>query len=98
LSLQLEAPSLRLNWLVSGFAAMLVAFMVFAQRNMPAAGVSLTENPMFAVALSNQSAAAWLQTGFFSSQNRVPVETLGWNRRSARDANGGGSPANRSTN
>ncbi len=78
LAVRLESPSFRLNWLAPGFAALLLVCLVFSQRNLPAAGSALAEDPMFAVALSNQSAAAWLHTGFTSSQNRVPSDTLEW--------------------
>ena len=73
-----ELPSFRLNWLAPGFAALLLTFVVFAQRSLPAAPGSTSGNALIAAALSNQSTAAWLPASLACGQNRVPAETLEW--------------------
>lgn len=84
-----ELPSFRLNWLAPGFAALLLTFVVFAQRSLPGTPSATAGNPMIAVALSNQSAAAWLEGNFSSSQNRVPAETFEWTNRTGRTSGKG---------
>jgi hypothetical protein len=50
----------------------LLTFAVFMQRSLPSVTPTLEYSPMAAVALSNQSAAAWLPGSFAHEQNRLP--------------------------
>jgi len=64
-------------WLAPVTAALLVVAVVYNQRN-PTIYSSSASSPMVALALSNQSAAAWLPGSFAHEVNALPEETLEW--------------------
>jgi len=72
-----------LAWLAPATAALLFVAMLFNQRT--GAGFSASDNssPMVAVALSNQSAAAWLPGSFSRDVNSLPAETFKWTNGSS---------------
>jgi len=73
----LPAPhSFHLHWLAPATVAMLFLCVLFNPRgNFQTPGV---HNEFIAVALSNQSAAAWLPGSFAVGQNSLPAETFEW--------------------
>jgi hypothetical protein len=70
-------PTIRLRWLAPVSAALVIsiAFLGERTRAVPSAA---SASPMVAVALSNQSAAAWLPSSFACAQNGLPAETFEW--------------------
>lgn len=83
---ELRVPSFRLNWLAPATVALLFLCVLFNPRNnLPRPGSA----EIIAVALSNQSAAAWLPGSFACGQNSLPAETFGWtNGRSSTSSIG----------
>jgi hypothetical protein len=72
-----EEPVFRLSWLAPATAALLLMCVLFNQRNGPAISGSSSAEPIFAMILSNQS-AAYLPSTFQPEQNRVPADTFEW--------------------
>lgn len=58
--------------------AMLLMGVMYTQRNGFVFSEAGGSGTMIAVALSNQSAAAWLPGSFQHEQNSLPVETFAW--------------------
>ena len=79
-------PGFHLNWLAPATVALLFLCVLFNPRNnLPQPGSSA----IIAVALSNQSAAAWLPGSFACGQNSLPSETFEWtNGRSSTSSLG----------
>src|SRR5262245_44639001 len=66
-----KAPPFRFSWLAPATVAFLLMCVLFNQHNSQA--LSGPANPgMIAVALSNQSAAAWLPGSFSRERNGLP--------------------------
>jgi hypothetical protein len=72
------APVFRLSWLAPATMAVLLMGLMYTQRNGFLFSGTNGSGPMIAVALSNQSAAAWLPGSFQHEQNSLPVETIAW--------------------
>ena len=71
-------PTFRFAWLVPVTAALLLVCVFFGQRNSATISSTRASREMIAVALSNQSAAAWLPRSFACAQNSLPKETFEW--------------------
>jgi hypothetical protein len=70
-------PRFSFQWLAPATAALLLACMLFNQRNGPSlAGYSSSQ--IVAVSLSNQSAAAYLPGSFKREQNILSADTFEW--------------------
>ena len=68
--------SFHLHWLAPATVALLFLCALFNPRsNLRPPGV---HGELIAVALSNQSAAAWLPGSFACGQNSLPAETFEW--------------------
>jgi hypothetical protein len=65
-------------WLAPVTAALLFVAVLFNQRNGPGFSVTATSSPMVAMALSNQSVAAWLPGSLARDVNGLPAETFEW--------------------
>jgi hypothetical protein len=68
----------RLSWLAPTTMAVLLMGVMYTQRNGFLFSGTNGAGPVIAMALSNQSAAAWLPGGFQHEQNSLPVETFAW--------------------
>ena len=72
-----KAPAFRFSWLAPATVAFLLMCVLFNQHNSQA--ISGSANPgMIAVALSNQSAAAWLPGSFSRERNGLPNGSFEW--------------------
>ena len=67
-----------LAWLAPATAALLFAAVIFNQRNGPFMPGMTRSSPMVALALSNQSAAAFLPGSFSGEVNGPSAETFKW--------------------
>ncbi len=70
-------PHLRFAWLAPATAALLFVGLIFNQHCRPALSGSRYSS-VVTLALSNQSAAAWLPGSFAADQNSLPAETFEW--------------------
>jgi hypothetical protein len=66
------------TWLAPATAALLLVGVVLNQRNGPSFTVTRVSTPMVAMAMSNQSAAAFLPGSFSHDVNGLPAETFEW--------------------
>jgi hypothetical protein len=78
LSSNYRSPSFRISWLAPATVAFLLICVLFNQHNTQALSGSTNTVPMVAVALSNQSGAAWLAGSFSHERNALPNETFEW--------------------
>ena len=72
-----SAPAFRLSWLPPATAAALLLCVLFNQHSSQALS-SAGNNPMVAVALSNQSIATYLPGSFSRENNGLPTGTFEW--------------------
>jgi hypothetical protein len=72
-----EEPVFRLSWLAPAAATLLLMCVLFNQRNGPTISVTGSSEPVFAMILSNRS-AAYIPGSFPADQNRVPADTFEW--------------------
>ena len=73
-----KSPTFRLSWLAPATVAFLLICVLFNQHNTQALSGAVKSTPIVAVALSNQSAAAWLSGSFSRERNALPNETFEW--------------------
>src|SRR6266571_2345840 len=71
-----KSPSFRISWLAPATVAFLLICVLFNQHNSQALSGSTNAGPIVAVALSNQSVAAWLPGSFSRERNALPNETF----------------------
>jgi hypothetical protein len=72
-----KSPPFRLSWLAPATVTFLLMCVLFNQHNTQAISGSANSG-MIAVALSNQSAAAWLPGSFSRERNGLPNESFEW--------------------
>ncbi len=77
-----KAPPL-LHWLAPAMALLLLTCIVLNQHYGSGLRASPGGSAMFAAALSNQSAAAWLPGSFTCEQNRFRANTFEWTNGSS---------------
>ena len=70
-----------LSWLAPATLAVMLMCLMLNQRSLSAFNSGGAPHALMAVALSNQSAAAWLPGSFPHDQNTIPAETLEWTNR-----------------
>lgn len=73
-----KSPTFRLSWLAPATVAFLLICVLFNQHGTQALSGSVTSAPIVAVALSNQSVAAWLPASLSRERNVLPNETFEW--------------------
>jgi hypothetical protein len=73
-----KSPTFRLSWLAPATVAFLLICVLFNQHNIQALSGSVNSAPIVAVALSNQSVAAWFPASFSRERNALPNETFEW--------------------
>jgi len=74
-----ELPSFRLGWLAPAALAALLMCVLLNQRCGAGLAGSAPAGPMFAMILSNQSAAAFFTGTAQSEQNNLPADAFKWN-------------------
>jgi hypothetical protein len=84
-------------WLAPAMAAVLVVAVLYNQHS-GSVSVSSDSSPMVAMALSNQSVAAWLPGSFSRDRNDLPQETLEWTNGSRSTSSIGSLSGSRGTN
>ena len=67
-----------LSWLAPATLAVMLMCLMLNQRSLSAFNSGGSPHAMVVVALSNQSAAAWLPGSFPHDQNTIPTETFEW--------------------
>jgi hypothetical protein len=67
-----------LSWLAPATLAVMLMCLMLNQRSLSAFNSGGAPHAIMAVALSNQSAAAWLPGSFPHDQNTIPAETFEW--------------------
>jgi len=72
-----KSPPFRFSWLAPATVAFLLMCVLFNQHNSQAIS-SAANSSMVAVALSNQSAAAWLPGSFSRERNGLPNASFEW--------------------
>jgi hypothetical protein len=72
-----RAPAFRFSWLAPATVTFLLMCVLFNQHNSQAISGSANSG-MVAVALSNQSAAAWLPGSFSRERNGLPSGSFEW--------------------
>jgi hypothetical protein len=70
-------PSFRLSWMPPATAALMLLCVLFNQHSGQALS-SAGSNPMFALAVSNQSIAPFLPGSFSHEHNGLPTGTFEW--------------------
>jgi len=75
-----SAHAFRVSWLAPATALLLLAGVFLNGHNSAVVGSPATA-PMVLVALSNQSAAAYLSGSFPHEENRLPAVAFEWNVR-----------------
>jgi len=85
-----EPTGFRLSWLAPAFTGLMLMCIFFSQRNAPAVTGASEAGPWVAMAMSNQTMAAWLPGSFPRSQNGLPSERFEW-------TNGSGSTSSMSS-
>lgn len=70
-----------LSWLAPATLAVMLMCLMLNQRSLSAFNSGGAPHALMAVALSNQSAAAWLPGSFPHDQNTIPAETFEWTNR-----------------
>jgi hypothetical protein len=90
-------PSFRLSWLPPATAALMLLCVLFNQHSSQALS-SAASNSMVAVALSNQSVAAWLPGSFSREHNGLPTGTFEWTNETGSSSSIGSRSASSRTN
>ncbi len=90
--------SFRFSWLAPATAALFLLGLIVNQRSGPFLTVTSGSAPLVALAMSNQSAAAWLPGSFSREQNGLPRETFEWTNGGHLNSSIGSLPGARGTN
>ncbi len=93
-----QPVAFRFSWLAPATAALLLLGLIVNQRSGPVISVTPSSAPLVALAMSNQSAAAWLPGSFSREQNDLPRETFEWTNGGRLTSSIGSLPGARGTN